>query len=82
MGPIRRSRRSRRSPSAYAGPVKKPAREAGWLALFEGEAVDVLRDECGAGPQHLLEARLAGLKLEAQLLEETLAALTFDAPVV
>lgn len=60
---------------AYAGPVKNPAREAGWLALLEGEAVDGLRDDCGAGPQRLLEARLAGLEREAELLEEMLATL-------
>lgn len=60
---------------AWTGPVKNPAREAGWLALFEGEAVDGLRDDCGAGFQRLLEARLAGLEREAELLEETLATL-------
>ncbi|WP_035567065.1 hypothetical protein [Hymenobacter sp. IS2118] len=60
---------------AYTGPVKNPAREAGWLALFEGEAVDGLRDDCGAGPQRLLEARLAGLEHEAGLLEELLTTL-------
>lgn len=60
---------------AYAGPIKNPAREAGWLALFEGEAVDGLRDDCGTGPQKLLEARIAGLAREAELLEELLAAL-------
>ena len=57
---------------AYTGPVKNPAREAGWLALFEGEAVDGLRDDCGPGPQRLLEARIAGLLREAELLEELL----------
>ena len=59
---------------AWTGAVKNPAREAGWLALFEGEAVDGLRDDCGAGPQRLLEARLAGLLREAELLEELLPA--------
>ncbi|GAA4365101.1 hypothetical protein GCM10023185_35140 [Hymenobacter saemangeumensis] len=57
---------------AYPGPVSNPAREAGWLALFEGEAEDGLRDACGAGPQRLLEARIAGLEREAELLEELL----------
>lgn len=57
---------------AYTGPVKNPAREAGWLALFEGEATDGLRDECGAGPQRLLQARIAGLEREAELLAEML----------
>ena len=59
---------------AYVGPVKNPAREAGWLALFEGEAVDGLRDDCGPAPQRLLEARIAGLTREAELLEELLPA--------
>ena len=61
---------------AYAGEVKNPAREAGWLALFEGEALDGLRDDCGPGPQRLLEARLAGLEREAELLGELLTAQT------
>lgn len=60
---------------AYTGPVKNPAREAGWLALFEGEALDGLRDDCGAGPQRLLAARLPGLELELAMLEEALATL-------
>ena len=55
---------------AYAGPVPNPARDAGWLALFEGEAVDGLRYACGAGPQRLLAARLAGLEREAEMLRE------------
>ena len=54
---------------AWTGEVKNPAREAGWLALFEGEAVDGLRDDCGAGPQRLLAARLGGLEREIELLE-------------
>ncbi len=57
---------------AYPGPVPNPAREAGWLALFEGEALDALRDHCGTGPQRLLVARLAGLAREIELLEELL----------
>jgi transcriptional regulator with XRE-family HTH domain len=57
---------------AWTGPVKNPAREAGWLALFEGEAMDGLRDDCGPGSQRLLEARIAGLEREAELLEEML----------
>jgi DNA-binding XRE family transcriptional regulator len=60
---------------AYTGPVRNPAREAGWLALLEGEAMDALRGDCGAGPQRLLEARMAGLEHEAELLEELLATL-------
>ena len=57
---------------AWTGEVKNPAREAGWLALFEGEAVDGLRDDCGAGPQQLLAARLGGLEREIELLEAPL----------
>ncbi len=57
---------------AYAGPVKNPAREAGWLALFEGEAVDGLRDACGPGPRALLTARIAGLEREVEVLEAAL----------
>lgn len=57
---------------AYTGPVKNPAREAGWLALFEGEAIDGLRDDCGAGPQALLAGRLAGLQAEIGVLEALL----------
>jgi len=60
---------------AYPGPVARPQLEQSWLYLFEAEALDALRDECGAGPQRLLSARLAGLDLEARLLTETLAAL-------
>ena len=60
---------------AYAGPVKNPAREAGWLALLEGEAVDGLREDCGAGPQQLLTARLGGLEREIELLESALPGL-------
>jgi hypothetical protein len=62
---------------AWPGPVSDAALEASWLALFEGEAVAALRDTGGAGPQRLLEVRIAGLELEAQLLAETLA---FPAP--
>jgi len=58
---------------AYAGPVPTPTRETGWLALLEGEAEDGLRTQCGRGAQRLLEARLAGLEREAELLEALLA---------
>ena len=58
---------------AYAGPVPGSTRETGWLALLEGEAEDGLRSQCGRGAQRLLEARLAGLEREAELLEELLA---------
>jgi hypothetical protein len=60
---------------AYAGPVPNPAREAGWLALLQGEAEDGLRTQCGPAAQRLLEARLAGLEREAELLEELVAEL-------
>jgi DNA-binding XRE family transcriptional regulator len=59
---------------AWSGVVSDAALEASWLALFEGEAVVALRDTCGAGPQRLLEARIAGLEREAELLAELLAA--------
>ncbi|MCB2379150.1 hypothetical protein LGH70_16230 [Hymenobacter sp. BT635] len=49
---------------AWAGEVKNPAREENWLALFEGEAVSGLLYDCGAGPQKLLETRIAGLERE------------------
>ncbi|WP_046246156.1 helix-turn-helix domain-containing protein [Hymenobacter terrenus] len=58
---------------AWTGPVRNPAREAGWLALFEEEAVDGLRDDCGAGQQLLLEARIAGLEHETGLLAAAVA---------
>ena len=60
---------------AWTGPVRNPAHEENWLALFEAEAVDELANHCGAGPQRLLEARIAGLEREAELLEEMLAGL-------
>ncbi len=44
------------------------AREAIWLRQFEDEA-QVELAACGAGPQLLLEARIAGLAHEVQLLE-------------
>jgi uncharacterized protein YigA (DUF484 family) len=58
---------------AWTGPVLDAEEEAEWLATFELEAKVKLRDNCGAGPQRLLEARLAGLEREAELLAETLA---------
>ncbi len=58
---------------AYTDPLPNPARDAGWIALFEGEALDGLRARCGAGPQTLLAARLAGLEREAEVLEAWLA---------
>ncbi|WP_345050444.1 hypothetical protein [Hymenobacter glaciei] len=57
---------------AYAGQVTNPARETAWLGLLEAEAVDGLRDRCGAGPQGLLAARIAGLEREAELLQALL----------
>lgn len=60
---------------AWTGPVANPAREENWLLLMEGEAEQALQYDCGAGPQRLLEARLAGLEREAELLEQLLAEL-------
>jgi transcriptional regulator with XRE-family HTH domain len=60
---------------AWTGPVRNPEFEAKWLALFEQEAVAGLLNDCGKGPQRLLEARIAGLEREAELLAETLAEL-------
>ena len=65
---------------AYTGPVNNLAREAGWLALFEGEALDGLRDRCGPDAQVLLDARVAGLAREAEVLEAWLAAHTVATP--
>ncbi|RYU82426.1 hypothetical protein [Hymenobacter persicinus] len=53
---------------AWTGPVRNPALEENWLALFEAEAQSGLLDDCGAGPQKLLEARIAGLEREAEVL--------------
>lgn len=59
---------------AWGGvPSENPEREAHWLDHFEQEAVSELRYVCGPGPQRLLEARLAGLEREAELLAEMLA---------
>ncbi len=60
---------------AGAGPGARPAHEENWLALFESEAEEALLFQCGAGPQCLLEARLAGLEHEAALLRAALAGL-------
>jgi len=59
---------------AGAGSGAQPAHEENWLALFASEAEEALRLTCGAGPQRLLEARLAGLEHEAALLREILSA--------
>ena len=55
---------------AWTGPVPDPAREARWLDSFEKDADYELRYVCGAGPQRLLEARIAGFEREAELLAE------------
>lgn len=60
---------------AWAGPVPDPARESRWLHRFEQEALATLREECGAGSQLLLSARVAGLAHEIALLEAALASL-------
>lgn len=59
---------------AWTGEVKNPAREENWLAMFEEEALSGLRYDCGQGPQKLLEARIAGLEREADVLRELLEA--------
>ncbi|WP_211289905.1 hypothetical protein [Hymenobacter chitinivorans] len=55
---------------AFTGPVKHPAREENWLALLESETETALLYDCGRGPQKLLEARIAGLEREAEVLRE------------
>ena len=57
---------------AYPGPVADPEQEANWLTIFELEAKRQLRKV--ATERRLLEARLAGLEREAELLAEILAA--------
>ena len=59
---------------AWTGPTRHPAREESWLDLFESEAVKALSYDCGAGPQALPEAHIAGLEHEAARLEEMLPA--------
>ncbi|TGE15775.1 hypothetical protein [Hymenobacter elongatus] len=59
---------------AYPGPVASPEDEQDWLTFFELEARRQLRTTCGATAQRLLEARLAGLRCEAELLAEYLEA--------
>ena len=59
-------------PALRAGAGARPAHEENWLALFASEAEEALLFTCGAGPQRLLEARLAGLEHEAALLREIL----------
>jgi DNA-binding XRE family transcriptional regulator len=59
---------------AWTGPVPHAEREARWLRMFEVEAVEGLRDNCGQGPQRLLEARIGGLERELELLQELLSA--------
>lgn len=39
---------------------------------MEGEAETALLYDCGKGPQKLLEARIAGLEREAEVLRELL----------
>ncbi|MFD2783873.1 hypothetical protein [Hymenobacter rubripertinctus] len=60
---------------AWPGPSANPEREQRWLDSFEQEARHELLNVCGAGPQQLLQARLAGLERETQWLEEVLNAL-------
>lgn len=71
-------------PALRASPLPHPDPEAdaNWITLFELEAKQALRTTCGAGPQLLLAARLAGLEREAEVLAAGLAALPppADAP--
>ncbi|RTQ48183.1 hypothetical protein EJV47_17285 [Hymenobacter gummosus] len=60
---------------AWAGPVANPAQEEKWLTQVEQEARNALQHDCGLGPQRVLEARIAGLEREAELLAQTLAEL-------
>ncbi|GAA4384576.1 hypothetical protein [Hymenobacter koreensis] len=57
---------------AYPGPVENPQDEADWISLFEQQARRQLRSTCGATARRLLEARLAGLQREAEVLAEGL----------
>lgn len=59
---------------AYPGPVENPEDEQSWLTVFELEARRQLRTTCGATAIRLLEARLAGLRCEADILAEGLEA--------
>ncbi|MDO7876822.1 hypothetical protein Q5H93_18905 [Hymenobacter sp. ASUV-10] len=59
----------------WTGPDPSPDLAAAWLDLFEKEAEVALLYTCGAGPQRLLQARIAGLERECELLEELLAPL-------
>ncbi|TGE29079.1 hypothetical protein [Hymenobacter metallicola] len=56
----------------WTGAVRNPSLEESWLALIEHEASSGLRYDCGQGPHKLLEARIAGLEREAQVLRELL----------
>lgn len=59
-------------PALRTGPLPLSAREDNWLLRFQQEAEDLLQTRCGAGPQRLLQARIAGLEHEAELLQELL----------
>ncbi|NVO32783.1 hypothetical protein [Hymenobacter lapidiphilus] len=59
---------------AYPGPIANPEDKTNWLTIFELEARRQLRNNCGATARLLLEARLAGMQREAELLTEALAA--------
>ena len=66
---------------AYPGPVANPEDEADWLTIFELEARKQLREKCGATARLLLEARLAGLQREAEVLAEALTSSTAPEPL-
>ncbi|UOQ52520.1 hypothetical protein [Hymenobacter cellulosivorans] len=53
---------------AYPGPVDNVEDDQDWITLFELQARKQLRTTCGATTKRLLEARLAGLRCEAEML--------------
>ena len=65
---------------AWTGPDPDAAQAEAWIDRFEQQAVSELQYGCGAGPQLLLRARIAGLEQEAALLEQALAAAPLPPP--
>ncbi|TGE27973.1 hypothetical protein [Hymenobacter metallicola] len=57
---------------AYPGPVENAEDDQDWITLFELQARKQLRTTCGATAKRLLEARLAGLRCEAEMLAGSL----------
>jgi hypothetical protein len=54
---------------AYTTPLRDAEREATWITNRLLDAEDALLRTCGAGPQRLLAARIAGLQAELAALE-------------